>query len=49
VQAQEERDHALLFRRYLLNEGECVTFDAIKAPETQVFDSFMAPLLAPRA
>ena len=46
VQAQEERDHALLFRRYLLNEGECVRFDAIKAPEPQVFDSVKAPLLA---
>jgi len=46
VQAQEERDHALLLRRYLLNEGECVTFDAIKAPEPQRFDSFKAPLVA---
>jgi ferritin len=44
VQAQEERDHALLFRRYLLNEGECVTFDAVQAPEPQTFDSFKAPL-----
>ncbi len=44
VQAQEERDHALLFRRYLLNEGECVTFDAIEAPDA-AFDSFKAPLL----
>ncbi len=44
VQAQEERDHALLFRRYLLNEGECVTFAEINAPDA-VFDSFKAPLL----
>jgi ferritin len=43
VQAQEERDHALLFRRYLLNEGACVTFDAIAAPDA-TFDSFKAPL-----
>jgi len=46
VQSQEERDHALLFRRYLLNEGACVTFDAIAAPDPQVYDSFKAPLLA---
>lgn len=46
VQAQEERDHALLFRRYLLNEGECVHFDAIQSPETQLYDSFKTPLLA---
>jgi ferritin len=45
VQAQEERDHALLFRKYLLNEGACVTLDAIAAPEPQLFDSFKAPLL----
>lgn len=44
VQAQEERDHALLFRRYLLNEGECVALDAIAAPDG-LFDSFKAPLL----
>ena len=44
VQAQEERDHALLFRRYLLNEGECVTFGDIKGPD-HLFDSFKDPLL----
>ncbi len=43
VQAQEELDHALLFRRYLLNEGACVTFDAVAAPDAY-FDSFKAPL-----
>lgn len=33
VQAQEERDHALLFFRYLQNNGESVTFEAIDKPE----------------
>lgn len=33
VQAQEERDHAMLFYQYLLNSGEKVTFEAIKKPE----------------
>lgn len=46
AQAQEERDHALLLRRYLLNEGECVALDDIKAPAAQAFDSFRAPLVA---
>ena len=32
VQAQEERDHALLFYRYLQNNGETVTFEAIGSP-----------------
>ena len=29
VQAQEERDHAMLFYQYLQNNGESVTFEAI--------------------
>ena len=29
VQAQEERDHAMLFYQYLQNNGEGVTFEAI--------------------
>lgn len=44
IQAQEERDHALLIRQYLLNEGECVTLGAIDAPDA-AFDSFKAPLV----
>ena len=32
VQAQEERDHAMLFIDYLLNNSEEVVFDDIKAP-----------------
>lgn len=33
VQAQEERDHALLFYQYMQNNGEKVTFEAVEKPE----------------
>ena len=33
VQAQEERDHAMLFYQYLQNNGEGVTFEAVAKPE----------------
>ncbi len=33
VQAQEERDHAMLFVQYLQNNGAPVTYDAIDKPE----------------
>ena len=33
VQAQEERDHAMLFYQYLQNNGEVVTFESIAKPE----------------
>ena len=33
IQAQEERDHALLFYTYLQNNGETVSFEAIERPE----------------
>lgn len=33
VQAQEERDHAMMFRRYLIDNGVRVTFDAIDKPD----------------
>ena len=33
VQAQEERDHAMLFLQYLLNNGEKVTLGEIAAPD----------------
>ena len=33
VQAQEERDHAMLLYQYLQNNGEGVTFEAIAKPE----------------
>ena len=43
VQAQEERDHALLFMKYMLNNGLKVTLEAISKPE-YTFDSIPAPL-----
>ena len=45
VQAQEERDHAMLFTQYLLNNSEAVKLLSIAAPD-KVFDSFAAPLAA---
>ncbi|HIU48553.1 MAG TPA: ferritin [Candidatus Avimonoglobus intestinipullorum] len=43
IQAQEERDHALLFIKYLQNNDEKVTLDAIAKPD-KAFDTNMAPL-----
>ena len=43
VQAQEERDHAMLFCQYLQNNGEDVTFEAIAKPEWERGDH-TAPL-----
>lgn len=43
VQMQEERDHALLFRQYLLNNGEKVKLAEIAAPD-KVFSNFRDPL-----
>ena len=43
VQAQEERDHAILFYQYLQNNDEKVTFKAIEAPDCELADH-MAPL-----
>ena len=40
IQAQEERDHAVIFRKYLLNNGYRVTLDAIEKPVT----NFNAPM-----
>ena len=45
VQAQEERDHAMLMRTYLHNNGECVIFSAIAEPQND-FDSIKAVLKA---
>ena len=45
VQAQEERDHALLFYQYLQNNGEKVTFGPIARPDKELNDH-MAPLKA---
>lgn len=43
IQAQEERDHAMLFIQYLQNNGEAVTLEAIDKPQI-VLDSLKAPL-----
>lgn len=45
VQAQEERDHAMLFMQYLQNNGCKVTLEAIDKPD-KTFDSFKGPLEA---
>ena len=45
VQAQEERDHAFMIRRYLINSGEKVKFAAIAKPD-KVFKNHLAPLEA---
>jgi len=44
VQTQEERDHALLFRQYLLNNAEAVELTAIAAPEMN-YQNFREPLV----
>ncbi len=36
IQAQEERDHAMLFYTYLQNESQEVVLDAIQKPETAI-------------
>ena len=45
VQAQEERDHALMLRRYLINNGVRVTFGAVAKPD-KTFKTHLDPLLA---
>lgn len=45
IQAQEERDHALLFMNYLLNNGEEVKLEAIDAPNL-TYKDLKAPLVA---
>jgi ferritin len=44
IQMQEERDHALLFRQYLLNNGESVILAEIAAPFKK-FKDFREPLV----
>ena len=44
IQAQEERDHAMLFVKYLQNNGIKVKFKAIDAPDA-VFEKTIDPLL----
>lgn len=43
VQAAEERDHALIFRNYLHENGEKVHLTAIEQPDVS-FSSFLEPL-----
>lgn len=43
VQMQEERDHALLFRQYILNNGEQVKLYPVDAPE-KPYANFREPL-----
>lgn len=45
IQAQEERDHALLFYQYLQNNNAAVTLEAIDKPEN-TFDGHMTVLKA---
>lgn len=45
VQAQEERDHAMLFFDYMHNNGEKVTLEAIEKPQCDFSDN-AAPLAA---
>jgi ferritin len=44
IQMQEERDHALLFRQFILNNGEEVNLEAIDAP-TKNYSNFRDPLV----
>ena len=45
IQAQEERDHAMLFLKYLQQNGEKVTLEAIAKPDKEL-KSLMDPLKA---
>ena len=45
IQAQEERDHALIFRNYLHDNGEKVKLLAIDQPD-KTFTSYLEPLEA---
>ena len=45
IQAQEERDHAMLFYQYLQNENQIVTLEAIAKPN-KVFDAHIQVLEA---
>lgn len=45
IQAQEERDHAMLFMEYLQQNGQSVTLEAIAKPDKE-FKEFIDPLKA---
>ncbi len=36
IQAQEERDHAMLFYQYLQNESQTVTLEAVAKPDKEI-------------
>ena len=44
IQAQEERDHALLFMKYMQNNGLKITLEAIGKPD-KVFTNILDPLV----
>ena len=44
VQSQEELDHALMFRQYLLNNGESVVLTEVAAPNEK-YNNFKEPLV----
>ena len=43
IQAQEERDHAMLFLKFLQNNGEKVTLDLVEKPDKKL-ETLMDPL-----
>lgn len=43
IQAQEERDHAILFIKYLQQNGEAVKLEAIEKPDLK-YNGFIDPL-----
>ncbi len=43
IQAQEERDHAMMMRRYLIDNGIAVRFNAVDKPD-KTFSDTTAPL-----
>ncbi|WMC92736.1 ferritin [Kineothrix sp. MB12-C1] len=45
IQAQEERDHAMLFMDYMLNNGEKIQLKDIKAPN-KTYSDFREPTVA---
>ena len=45
IQAQEERDHALLFMKYMQNNGLKVALEAIDKPD-KTFETVLDPLVA---
>ena len=45
IQAQEERDHALLFMKYMQNNGLKITLDAIEKPD-KTYETILDPLVA---